>query len=58
MLLFVTFYNFLRYDDGITVADFGCGEARLARVLPETMTVHSFDLVALNDRVTECDMAQ
>ena len=37
------------------VADFGCGEARLARSVPHT--VHSFDLVAANERVTACDMA-
>lgn len=38
------------------VADFGCGEARLATAVPQK-TVYSFDLVALNDRVTACDMA-
>ena len=37
------------------VADFGCGEAVLARSVPQT--VHSFDFVACNDRVTACDMA-
>ncbi len=39
------------------IADFGCGDARLARALP-TLRVHSFDFVALNERVTECDMAK
>uniref|UniRef100_T1JBQ7 Ribosomal RNA-processing protein 8 n=1 Tax=Strigamia maritima TaxID=126957 RepID=T1JBQ7_STRMM len=39
----------------LVVADFGCGDASLAARV--TNTVHSFDLVALNDRVTECDMA-
>lgn len=38
------------------VADFGCGEARLAQALP--CVVHSLDLVALNNRVTVCDMAR
>ena len=38
-----------------TIADFGCGEARLAQSIPHT--VHSFDLVAANERVTACDMA-
>jgi len=38
------------------VADFGCGEARLAESLPNT--VHSFDLVAANERVVACDMAK
>lgn len=37
------------------IADFGCGEARLAQTV--TNTVHSFDLVAANDNVTACDMA-
>lgn len=37
------------------IADFGCGEAMLANSVPHT--VHSFDLVAANDRVTACDMA-
>ena len=39
------------------VADMGCGDARLASRLKDFATVHSFDLVALNDRVTVCDMA-
>ena len=37
------------------IADFGCGEAKLAQSVPQT--VHSFDLVATNDHVTACDMA-
>ena len=37
------------------IADFGCGEAKLAQSVPHT--VHSFDLVAANDCVTACDMA-
>lgn len=37
------------------VADFGCGEARLADSV--TQKVHSLDLVAINDKVTACDMA-
>ena len=36
------------------VGDFGCGEAQLAELLPNT--VHSFDHIASNDRVTACDM--
>ncbi len=39
----------------LVVADFGCGEARLARSV-KNPNVHSFDLVKLNDRVTQCDM--
>ena len=39
----------------MVVADFGCGEAKIAQVLRD-VTVHSFDLVALNEHVTACDM--
>lgn len=42
---------------GAVVADFGCGDARLAAGLPK-LTVHSFDFVAVNPRVTACDMRQ
>eukprot|EP00117_Sycon_ciliatum_P036601 scpid43478/ scgid27528/ Ribosomal RNA-processing protein 8 len=38
-----------------TVADLGCGEAKIGRTAQQT--VHSFDLVAANDYVTACDMA-
>ena len=38
----------------LVVADFGCGEARLAQSVPNK--VHSFDLIALNKHVTQCDM--
>ena len=34
----------------------GCGEARLAKCLPD-YKIHSFDLVAVNERVAACDMA-
>jgi len=38
----------------LIIADFGCGSARLAENVKNK--VHSFDLIALNDRVVECDM--
>jgi ribosomal RNA-processing protein 8 len=38
----------------LIVADFGCGEARLAQSVKNK--VHSFDFVATNEHVTECDM--
>ncbi|XP_044758078.1 ribosomal RNA-processing protein 8 [Coccinella septempunctata] len=38
------------------IADFGCGDAKIAQEVQQK--VHSFDLVATNDRVTECDMAK
>lgn len=37
------------------VADFGCGDARLSKSVPQK--VHSFDLVANDPSVTACDMA-
>jgi len=40
----------------LVVADFGCGDAKLASSVPQKK-VHSFDLVAVNDKVTACDMA-
>ncbi|CAJ0935945.1 unnamed protein product, partial [Mesorhabditis belari] len=40
------------------VLDLGCGEAKLAEALTDKHEVHSFDLVAVNDRVTACDMAK
>ncbi|KAM3174377.1 hypothetical protein ACTXT7_010655 [Hymenolepis weldensis] len=39
------------------VADMGCGDARLSLKLNKIANVHSFDLVAVNERVTVCDMA-
>ncbi|XP_014247245.1 ribosomal RNA-processing protein 8 [Cimex lectularius] len=42
--------------DKMVIADFGCGEAKLASELP-TAKVFSLDLVALNDKVIECDMS-
>lgn len=38
------------------IADFGCGEAHLAKSLPDHK-VHSFDFVATSDVVTPCDMS-
>lgn len=39
------------------IADIGCGEALLARTLiPLGYKVYSFDLVALNEYITCCDM--
>jgi ribosomal RNA-processing protein 8 len=37
------------------VADLGCGDAELAESVPQR--VHSFDLVAANERVVACDIA-
>ena len=39
----------------LKVVDFGCGEAKIATSVSHD--VHSFDLVAVNEKVTACDMA-
>ncbi|VDM93398.1 unnamed protein product, partial [Litomosoides sigmodontis] len=43
--------------DGLVIADLGCGNATLAEKLSHIATVHSFDLVAVNERITACDMS-
>jgi superfamily II DNA or RNA helicase len=37
------------------IGDFGCGEAKLAEILSNK--VHSFDHIAINEKVTACDIA-
>ena len=39
----------------LIIADFGCGNARLAQNVPNI--VYSFDLVSVNSHVTACDMS-
>lgn len=39
----------------LIVADFGCGTAKLAKSVRQK--VHSFDLIAVDDTVTACDVA-
>ncbi|XP_075222945.1 ribosomal RNA-processing protein 8 isoform X1 [Lycorma delicatula] len=41
----------------LTIADFGCGEAKISASLEGLAKVYSFDLIALNNRVTQCDMS-
>ncbi len=40
----------------LVVGDFGCGEAKIAEELDNT--VHSFDHIAINDQVIACDMSK
>ena len=40
------------------IADLGCGEAKLAEKLGSKHTVHSYDLVAANERVVACNIAK
>lgn len=46
-----------RKPSGLTVADFGCGDAKIAESLHKEHHVHSFDLYAHNKWVTACNMA-
>lgn len=60
MLFAKIYFKFLfsrAKSDKITIVDFGCGEAKIAKSLDGLAKVHSFDLVALNERVISCDMA-
>jgi len=48
-----------RNCEKLVIADFGCGEARLAQALSSSCKqIHSFDLVALNDKITVCDFSK
>ncbi len=49
--------RWLAAREGLVVGDFGCGEALLATEVAERHTVHSFDHVAVDDRVIACDIA-
>ncbi|WP_442506381.1 zinc-ribbon domain-containing protein [Novipirellula sp. SH528] len=44
--------------EGYIVADFGCGEAMLAKAISEKHIVHSFDHVSIDDTVIQCDMSK
>lgn len=50
----ISIFNFSR-PLNFVVADFGCGEARLAESISQKC--YSFDLVAANNRVIACNMA-
>lgn len=51
-----TYIRFARRNPGLVIGDFGCGDARLAESVPNV--VHSFDLVARNERVVACDISR
>lgn len=44
-------------SSSLKIIDLGCGEARLAKEVPQR-TVKSFDLVAVNETVTACDISK
>ncbi|NEQ96780.1 MAG: methyltransferase domain-containing protein, partial [Cyanothece sp. SIO2G6] len=49
--------KWLQKRSDLVVADFGCGEALIAKEIREQHTVHSFDYIAINASVVECDMS-
>ncbi len=49
--------NWLLERDGYFVGDFGCGEAIIAAEAGHKHTIHSFDHVAVDQRVIACDIA-
>ncbi|KAG7381319.1 25S rRNA (adenine645-N1)-methyltransferase [Phytophthora pseudosyringae] len=50
-----TFIDYVKRHPKAVVADFGCGDARLAESVPNK--VHSFDLVSRKPSVTACNIA-
>jgi hypothetical protein len=50
--------KWLQKRSDLVVADFGCGEALIAKALVGKHTFHNFDFIAINDAVIECDMAR
>lgn len=49
--------RWLSERDGYVVGDFGCGEAFIAAESGDKHTIHSFDHVAIDQRVIACDIA-
>ena len=50
--------QWLEKRSNLVVGDFGCGEAKIAQALSGRHTIHSFDFIAINDNVVECDIAR
>lgn len=49
--------KWLQKRSGLVIADFGCGEALIAKEIVDQHTIHSFDFIAINNSVVECDMS-
>ena len=49
--------KWLQKRSDLVVADFGCGEALIAKAFNGKHTVHSFDFISINQSVIECDIA-
>ncbi len=50
--------KWLEKRSNLVVGDFGCGEAIIGKNLAEKHTIHSFDYIAINDSVIECDVSK
>lgn len=55
---FEAFIRWCKNREGYVIADFGCGEALVAKSVSDRHTVHSFDHVAINENVIEGDMTK
>jgi hypothetical protein len=55
---FQEFIRWCRSREGYVIADFGCGEALVAKSVSDRHTVHSFDHIAIDESVIEGDMAK
>jgi hypothetical protein len=55
---FQEFIRWCRSREGYVIADFGCGEALVAKAVSDRHTVHSFDHVAIDEGVIEGDMSK
>ena len=42
--------------EGLVIGDFGCGEALFAELVEHKHTIHSFDHIAINDKVIATDI--
>ncbi len=47
-------------DNKVTIADLGCGDAKIAQTLSswKNYKIHSFDLVAQNQYIKSCNIAE
>ncbi|MBA4120933.1 MAG: DEAD/DEAH box helicase family protein [Acidobacteria bacterium] len=50
--------KWLEKRSNLIIGDFGCGEALIAKSLSDKHTIYSFDYIALNDSVIECDVSK
>lgn len=58
LLLILTFSCRPKVKNKEVIVDFGCGQAKIAQTLDkDRFKIFSFDLVAVNNYVTACDMA-